>query len=294
MTMAADRDAGGRRPIAAVSEMLGVPVPTIRSWERRYGFPSPARTRGQHRRYSVHEVDELRALRDTITQGHAAKEAVEIVRRGAVAPARSLAVDELLRAAMNLDPNAVRSALNGATDSLGVDAALVDVVLPAMEEVGSRWKAGTCDAANEHLLTDVVRAWIARLTTLAPMTSPEPPVVLSCGPKDLHTVGLEAFGMLLTRRGAPAVMLGALTPVASLHRAVEGSHAGAAVVVSQRSVNRRSTVASIEAIHILLGPRAFYAGGAFSSPASRREVPGVYLGTDLIRAAETVIASRSA
>ena len=292
--MATDRDAGGRRPIAAVSEMLGVPVPTIRSWERRYGFPAPSRTRGRHRRYSIHEVDELRALRDTITLVYAAKEAVEIVRRGAVAPARSLAVDELLRAAMNLDPNAARTVLNGATDSLGVDATVVDVVLPAMEEVGSRWKAGTCDAANEHLLTDVVRAWIARLTTLATTASPRAPVVLSCGPKDLHTVGLETFGMLLIRRGAPVLMLGALTPVASLRRAVEGSHAGAAVVVSQRSVNRRSTVESIEAIHGLLGPHAFYAGGAFSSPASRRDVPGVYLGTDLIRAAETVDLARTA
>ena len=124
---------------------------------------------------------------------------------------------------MDLDPDAARTVLNGATDSLGVEAAVVDVMLPAMEEVGSRWKAGTCDAANEHLLTDVVRAWMARLTTLAPTMSSQPPVVLSCGPKDLHTVGLEAFGMLLTRRSASVVMLGALTPVASLRRAVERS-----------------------------------------------------------------------
>jgi hypothetical protein len=59
-------------------------------------------------------------------------------------------------------------------------------------------------------------------------------------------------------------------------------------------VNRRSTVESIEAIHGLLGPRAFYAGGAFSSPASRRDVRGVYLGTDLIRAAEVVDLARTA
>ena len=51
-------------PIAAVSSLLGIPVPTIRSWERRYGFPVPSRTQGQHRRYTVEEVDQLRKLRD--------------------------------------------------------------------------------------------------------------------------------------------------------------------------------------------------------------------------------------
>ena len=144
--------------IAAVSDLLQIPVPTIRSWERRYGFPAPARTRGRHRRYSSEEVEQLRALRDAITHGYAAKEAVEVVRKGRVGPtAGAPRVDALLRTAMDLDPNGARAVLGEAADSLGVEAAVIDVMLPAMQEVGARWKAGTCDAANEHLLTDAVR-----------------------------------------------------------------------------------------------------------------------------------------
>ena len=45
---------------------------------------------------------------------------------------------------------------------------------------------------------------------------------------------------------------------------------------------------SLEGIHALLGGRAFYAGAAFSSPASRRGVPGTYLGTDMAEATRTV------
>ena len=49
------RRSGGDDPdgmrIATVSKLLGVPVPTIRSWERRYDFPAPPRTDGLHRRY---------------------------------------------------------------------------------------------------------------------------------------------------------------------------------------------------------------------------------------------------
>jgi DNA-binding transcriptional MerR regulator len=59
-------DDDARLTIATVSELLDIPIPTIRSWERRYGFPTPVRTQGKHRRYSVAEADQLRLLRDVI------------------------------------------------------------------------------------------------------------------------------------------------------------------------------------------------------------------------------------
>ena len=62
-------DPDGMR-IATVSRLLGVPVPTIRSWERRYEFPAPPRTDGLHRRYGDVEFEQLRALRDLVTKGH--------------------------------------------------------------------------------------------------------------------------------------------------------------------------------------------------------------------------------
>ena len=211
------------------------------------------------------------------------------MRKGRVGPtAGAPRVDALLRTAMDLDPNGARAVLDEAAVALGVEAAVIDVVLPAMQEVGSRWKAGTCDTANEHLLTDAVRKWLARMATLATPASRIGSVVLACGPRDLHTVGLEAFGLLLERRGRSVVMLGALTPLVSLRKAIDDTRASAAVVVAQRSVNRRSAVESLEGIHELLGARAFYAGGAFSSPASRRGVPGSYLGTDMAEATRTV------
>ncbi len=292
--MAADTNRRAERglPIAAVSELLAIPVPTIRSWERRYGYPAPARTAGRHRRYSTVEVEQLRALRDAITQGHAARDAVALVERAANgAPARDPAIDAILKAAMDLDPEGVRSVLDRVGASVGVENAVGEVVLPAMHEVGTRWKAGICDAANEHLLTGSVRRWLARQTTFAPPAFQPGPVVLACGPKELHSVGLEAFGAVLVGRGWPVIVLGAMTPVDSLRKAVLESRAHAAVVVAQRAVNRRSTSEALDAIEPLLGGRAFYAGGAFLTPSSRRDVSGTYLGTDILVAAAAIDAT---
>jgi len=44
-------------PITDVARLLGVPMPTLRSWELRYGIPElSGRPSGQHRRYRPDEV----------------------------------------------------------------------------------------------------------------------------------------------------------------------------------------------------------------------------------------------
>lgn len=272
--------------IAAVSSLLGIPVPTIRSWERRYGFPVPSRTRGKHRRYSVDEVDQLRMMRDEITRGHSASEAVDIVRRYATEDRpRAELLDRFLEASMKLDPTKIRETLMTGAESMGVEDTMRTVALPAMREMGSRWKAGVCDTAHEHLATEAVRVWLARQSVMAPAPFRPFPLVLACGPKDLHTIGLEAFGVVLARRGWSIRTLGPLTPVSSLVAAVRAAEAHGAVVSSQRSVTRRSAVEAIVAVDALPGVEAFYGGAAFGPAAARKDVPGTYLGEDIVEAA---------
>lgn len=276
-------------PIAAVSTLLGIPVPTIRSWERRYGFPVPARTQGRHRRYSVDEIDQLRMMRDEITRGHSASEAVDLVRRSATEDRpRAELLDRFLEAAMHLDPTKLREVLTTGTESMGVEETMRDVALPAMREMGSRWKAGVCDTAHEHLATEAVRVWLARQSVMAPPPFRPSPLVLACGPKDLHTIGLESFGVVLARRGWSLRTLGPLTPVSSLVAATRAAEAHGVVVTSQRGVTRRPAVDAIAAADALPGVHAFYAGAAFAPTASRRDVPGTYLGDDIIEAADIV------
>jgi len=274
--------------ISSVSAQLGIPIPTIRSWERRYSFPAPSRTRGKHRRYSSHEVELLRQLRDEITRGHPAREAVQLVlaRSAGGGMPRVRYVDDFLAAAMRLEPAGLREALDGAAETLGVETAIRDVALPAMREMGSRWVSGSCDIAHEHLATEGVRVWLARLSAMAPPPFRPRPLVLACGPKDLHTIGLEAFGVLLARRGWGTRVLGPLTPASSLVAATRAAEAAGAIVTSQRSVTRRAAVEAIAAVASIPGVKAFYAGDAFAAPASRRDVPGVYLGSDVLEAVE--------
>ena len=70
----------GAVSIGAASRLAGIPVPTIRSWEIRYGFPTPLRTPGGHRRYTAGTVELLRVLVAAVSVGRLTpREAVETV-----------------------------------------------------------------------------------------------------------------------------------------------------------------------------------------------------------------------
>src|SRR5580700_9439640 len=67
----------------AAAVMLGVSPNTLRSWERRYGFPRPRRTPGGHRQYALGEVESLRA---TLAETHNVSSAIALARQRGEGP----------------------------------------------------------------------------------------------------------------------------------------------------------------------------------------------------------------
>ena len=70
---------------SAAAEMLGVSPSTLRTWERRLGYPQPRRTEGNHRHY---ELAEIEALRDALRETNNISSAVEVARRRGRGPRR--------------------------------------------------------------------------------------------------------------------------------------------------------------------------------------------------------------
>lgn len=55
----------------AVARMLGMPVATLRVWERRYAVCQPRLSEGGHRLYSTADVQRLALIQQLVAQGHA-------------------------------------------------------------------------------------------------------------------------------------------------------------------------------------------------------------------------------
>jgi methanogenic corrinoid protein MtbC1 len=276
--------------ISAVSVMLDIPVPTIRSWELRYGVPTPARTGGKHRRYSMAEILELRTLRDEIAKGSRAADAARKIKNLALAeqPGGDL-VAAILEAALSFDSETVRAVLDDAHDRLGVEQVVQHVALPVLRDIGTLWEAGKCDVANEHLASQEIRSWMNAKLARARAKTTRGPLILATGPKDQHTLGLEGFYLILTHRGWSCRVLGGQTPTESLVKIVEDTKPLAIILSSHMNSSRRDAAASIRAV-AHLAP-TFYAGNAFGSLKNRDGLAATYLAEDLPAAADRLEAA---
>ena len=138
----------------AAAELLGVSPNTLRSWERRFGYPKPRRTQGGHRQY---DLAELESLRRALLETHNISSAIELARQrgeGPSSPSRLVDAwdhfDETLADRVMEESLAVRS----------VERSVEEVLLPALElaserdgrdaerELAFRWATGWLHASR--------------------------------------------------------------------------------------------------------------------------------------------------
>jgi DNA-binding transcriptional MerR regulator len=75
--------------IGAVSRLTGIPLDTLRAWERRYSLVNPERTPDNKRLYTPADLARLRLIKKLVDQGHAIS---------TVAPLSEEALSELMQA----------------------------------------------------------------------------------------------------------------------------------------------------------------------------------------------------
>ena len=94
-------------------------------------------------------------------------------------------------------------------------AALRDVLLPVMSEVGRGWEDDPSVIAREHFATNLVRGRLLALARGWDLGSGSR-ALLACAPDEQHDLGLIAFGLALRARGWRITYLGPSTPLATL------------------------------------------------------------------------------
>ncbi len=275
--------------LADVSDVLGVPVRTLRSWEWRYHLATGRRRVDGQRRFTPDDVETLAAIRDQTAPGAAGSRAVDSSPADSgTAPPQ--VVDRLVAATHRLHTESIVEALEQSRLVHGLPVTLEQVAFPALREIGHQWASGSSEVIHEHLLAGAVQRWLSARQQDAGTPTRAGAVVLACSPDDQHTLALQALGALLAHQGFPCRYLGARTPIASLVLATERPPARAVVVVAHLKRSRAAAISALEAVAELPVTR-FYAGGAFDDPTSRRDVPGTYLGDNLTHAADLIAAA---
>jgi methanogenic corrinoid protein MtbC1 len=278
----------------AVARETGVPADTFRAWERRYGIPRPQRTPGGHRLYSDRDIAIIRWLRDRTNEGVNISHAVLLLTNMLDVPTASLPagndtaraigqlIGEVVQALMSFDSLRADQILSEAFSIYPFEQVLLELVQPAMVDIGERWHRGEINVAAEHFATQFVRRKLAGLLSIFENNARRATVVVACAPGELHDLGALLSALFLVRRGWHVIYLGPQVPLFDLLEMVQSvkpnlvclSASTMETALGLLPVARGLTEAHPQ-VHFGYGGRVFNL-----NPELRHSMPGIFLGRD--------------
>ena len=278
-------DRSPRYRIGQLATRTGVAPERLRKWEARYRLLEPKRSGGGFRLYSMEDERRVRLMQRHLARGYAAAEAADLARQGVVSPGPARLTPQLptgvvqrsgrlLRKALaDFDEGAAQRALDDLFGAFTIDAVLRDAILPFLHEVGDAWAGGQVTPGQEHFASTVIEGRLMALTRGWGSGS-GPRALLACPCGELHTLGLLAFGIALSRRGWRITYLGGDTPAASLEHAA--AKIGPQLIVMAASRTHRYTREADELAAVAAAHRTGIAGAGATPRVADR------LGAELI------------
>ena len=286
--------------IASISEVereTGLSKDTLRVWERRYGFPSPARNINDERVYPEEQIQRLRIIRRLLDAG---------LRPGNIV---GLSLEQL-NAVLVPVPD-IKATVNDAVDwpqgflqlikshradklrqqlaqlllQQGLRQFILEVIVPLNALVGNAWLRGAIEIFEEHLYTAQVQSLLQHALGAIPPSSLAPRVLLTTLPGEEHQLGMLMAQAFLAIEGAQCVSLGIQTPPSDILKAVD-AHQVDIVGLSCTAANpSRATHAQLAALRENLDVRVeLWVGGnvelgqqkiaGMRRVASLSEIPG--------------------
>jgi DNA-binding transcriptional MerR regulator len=196
----------------AAAEILGVSPNTLRSWERRFGYPQPERTPGNHRQY---ELVELQTLRDALAETGNISTAVELSRQRQTAPATSSGLIAALEA---FDEEAAERAMEESLALRPLERSIEELLLPTLDELA----ADPDRAAELEFGCRWATGWLHGARRLAPPASrPAGVLLLETGEEQgVEGVHSQALDLALRRAGFRVLALSSELGSERLERAL--------------------------------------------------------------------------
>ncbi|PJF34679.1 MAG: MerR family transcriptional regulator [Candidatus Thermofonsia Clade 1 bacterium] len=287
----------------AVEQQTGISAATLRAWERRYLLIEPKRTPSGYRLYSDRDIALLRWVRQQMNEGltisrvvamlEAARqngEAIYVEPQDPVALARQTPqppsdfVQPLVQALISLDTERADEVIEQTFALYTMPTVYVEVIAPALIEIGELWHRGEISISIEHFATTYLRGRLLSLLQAYLHRTDMPMIIVGCAPGERHEIGALIFAVMLRQQGFNAIYLGQDVPVDDIVQTALQERAAMVCL----SANNQASALALREVQPLLersghpNPPLFgYGGRAFDTdPALRQQVKGHYLGSD--------------
>jgi len=236
--------------IKHASEIVGVPVATLRAWQRRYRVVNPGRSDAGYRLYGNGDIAVLRHMQALVASGWSPKEASKAAVSGEARLARmpaglwqderrtsrstsrpGSAATDLVAAAAALDPSAVSRMLDEHFATSSFEQIVDSWLLPELEHLGRAWADGRVTVAGEHMVAAAVERRLSAAFDAAGQDSGRSPLLLTGLPSgSRHELGILSFATAARRQGLAVLHMGTDLPLADWLSAVQRQRPDAVVL----------------------------------------------------------------
>ena len=198
----------------AAAVMLGVSPNTLRSWERRYGFPRPRRTPGGHRQYALSEIESLRV---TLAETHNVSSAIALARQRGEGPSSG---SRLASAFAAFDEDKADCLLEESLALRSVERTIEEVLLEGIAAHADEAASGR--TPEYEFGWRYATAWLSALKRLSPPATRSAGVLVldASAPLELDALYAQSLELMLRRGGVRTLSLSTAISPTRLARAL--------------------------------------------------------------------------
>lgn len=211
--------------VKAVSTLVGIPPVTLRAWERRYGIFTPQRGAQGYRLYSEYDLRTLRWIKAQMELGMSISRAAQhladlraqgndpvLTLRREIAAEQTASPQNLVERCVNawriLDEESAAETIRLAFSLYPIEFVLLEIIRPALVDMGERWHRGEIAVATEHFASQFCVRHLNSMLAAAGAPSRPGCIVAACAPGEHHEIGLLILVVMLRWRGYDVRYLG--------------------------------------------------------------------------------------
>jgi DNA-binding transcriptional MerR regulator len=209
----------------AAASILGVSPNTLRSWERRFGYPQPRRTQGGHRQYELAEVE---GLREAFAETHNISSAISLARERGEGPSSAT---RLQAAFARFDEAKADRLLEESLSLRSVERTVEELLLAAVAELDD----GESATPEHRFAWRYATGWLAAALRVAPPAHRSDAVLVfdATEPFELDGLHVQALELALRRCGLRTLTLAVEVDPTRLGRALRALEPAAIVLTGR-------------------------------------------------------------
>lgn len=297
--------------IRAVTQQTDIDPATLRAWERRYNIPKPKRDVQGHRLYSERDIMILRWLKQQVDASVRIKQAVELLYHhlpqqldnyprvmsslGSTSTAHSSYFEDLFEEFTDdITQFNYIHAQRILTHALGIypiEDVCTRLLLPILKWVGDSWERGSLTLQQEHFASNLIRERLLAILAAAAAPTRTGRLVIGCVSQDWHEIPVLMLSLFMRRRGWEVIYLGQNIGLEGFHETLSDLQPDVVTLSATQVSNLRYIKDAAHVVERATHKRGnfTYAGRLFSLlPQLVGRIPGMYLGEDLVRAADVL------